>query len=233
MNAIITQLDTQKHKFILMSILLGISKNKLLKKSLIFKWETALFLLYWLDRFSTDLDFDVIDGQNYENIWKEINNILEWYGEVKNSYIKRNTIFSLLSYGNIDHNIKIEISTRWISGNYTLKNFLWIQLNILDIWSLSANTFIALKNRSKIANRDIYDIYFILKNNFDIDIQIIELRSEMSFREYIVSMIDFLENLPKKYNILDWLWVTLNEKQKYFVKNNLIPETIFLLHTHI
>lgn len=233
MNAIITQLDTQKHKFILMSILLGISKNKLLKKSLIFKWETALFLLYWLDRFSTDLDFDVIDGQNYENIWKEINNILEWYGEVKNSYIKRNTIFSLLSYGNIDNCIKIEISTRWVSGNYALKNFLWIQLNILDIWSLSANKFIALKNRSKIANRDIYDIYFILKNNFDIDIQIIELRSEMSFREYIVSMIDFLENLPKKYNILDWLWVTLNEKQKYFVKNNLIPETIFLLHTHI
>jgi hypothetical protein len=37
MSAIITKLDTQKHKFILMSILLDVSKNIILKESLVFK----------------------------------------------------------------------------------------------------------------------------------------------------------------------------------------------------
>lgn len=233
MNAMITQLDTQKHKFILMSILLDISKNKLLKTSLVFKWGTVLFLLYGLDRFSTDLDFDYIWNAQYESILEEINRILTSYGEVKNSYIKRNTIFSLVSYGDIDHNIKIEISLRWVSWEYMLQNFLWIQLNILDIWSLSANKFVALQNRSKIANRDIYDIHFILKNHLNINTSIIEERTQMSYKGYIQSMIDFLQKLPKNYNILDGLWVTLDASQKNFVKNNLIQETIFLLHSHL
>lgn len=233
MNAIIAQLDTQKHKFILMSILLDISKNKLLKTSLVFKWGTVLFLLYWLDRFSTDLDFDCIWNAQHESILREIDTILASYGEVKNSYIKRNTIFSLVSYGDIDHSIKIEISLRWVSWDYTLQNFLWIQLNILDIWSLSANKFIALQNRKQLAKRDIYDIHFILKNNLSINKSIIEERAQMSYRAYIQSMIDFLQKLPKNYNILDGLWVTLDASQKYFVKNSLIQETIFLLHSHL
>lgn len=233
MNAVITKLDTQKHKFILMSILLDISKNKILKKSLVFKWGTALFLLYWLDRFSTDLDFDYIWDTSHEDILREVETILGWYGKVKDMYIKRHTIFALLSYGDIDHNIKIEISTRWISGSYSLQSFLWIQLNILDIGSLWANKFIALQNRTQIANRDIYDIHFILTNNFDINADIIRERSQISYKEYIQSMIDFLQKLPNNYNILDGLWVTLNEKQKHFVKHKLIWETIFLLHSHI
>lgn len=233
MNAIITQLDTQKHKFILMSILLDISKNKLLKESLVFKWGTALFLLYGLDRFSTDLDFDFIWNTNHQDILKHIKTLLLSYGEVKNTRVKRNTIFAILSYWNIDHNIKVEISTRWISGSYSLQSFQWIQLNILDLWSLWANKFIALQGRNKLANRDIYDIHFFLKNNFHVDKEILEKRSGKDFKKYIQSMIDFLQKLPKNYNILDWLWITLDAKQKKIVKNNLIGETIFLLHSYI
>lgn len=235
MSAIISKLDTQKHKYILMSILLDISKNDLLKSTLVFKWGTVLFLLYNLDRFSTDLDldFDLAWDVNKEIILDEVIIILKKYWEIKDNFIKRNTIFSVLSYWDIDHNIKIEISTRWVSWKYGFKNFMWIQLQILDIDYISSNKFIALTARDKLANRDIYDIHFILKNNLPINKEYIEIKTWISFKDYINKMIQFLEKLWNKHNILDWLWTTLDEKQKIFVKNNLVQETIFLLHSII
>ena len=233
MSAIISKLDTQKHKFILMSILLDISKNDLLKSTLVFKWGTALFLLYNLDRFSTDLDFDLVWDLNKEIILDEVIIILKKYWEIKDNFIKRNTIFSVLSYWDIDHNIKIEISTRWVSWKYGFKNFMWIQLQILDIDYICSNKFIALTARDKLANRDIYDIHFILKNNMQINKEFIEIKTWITFKDYINKMIQFLEKLWSKHNILDWLWTTLDEKQKIFIKNNLVQETIFLLHSII
>ncbi len=233
MNAMIARLDKQTHKVMLMSLLLDISKNEILKKSLVFKWWTALFLLYHLDRFSTDLDFDLIGDTSKETILSEVVKIASKHGNVTNSFIKRNTIFAIVSYGDIDHNIKIEISTRWVSWKYTLKNILWMTLPVLDIEFITANKFLALTMRDKIANRDIYDIHFILQNHFGIDRQHIENISLKSFEEYIRYMIMFLEKLWDAYNILDWLWSTLDEKQKLFVKKSLLQETIFLLHSFI
>ncbi|MDD3645914.1 MAG: nucleotidyl transferase AbiEii/AbiGii toxin family protein [Candidatus Gracilibacteria bacterium] len=233
MNAIITKLDKQKHKLIIMSLLLDISKDELLKKSLIFKGGTSLFLLYNLDRFSTDLDFDFEERINKEDILNRLKDIGSKYGEIKDSFIKRNTIFLLLSYGDIDHNIKIEISTRGVSGEYSIKSFMGIELKVLNIDYITANKFIALTSRSKLANRDIYDIHFILKNNLDINKEYIEKISSKTFEEYIKYMICFLEKLGNKYNILDGLGTTLDEKQKAFVKNNLLNETIFLLYSLI
>jgi len=233
MNAMIARLDKQTHKVMLMSLLLDISKNEILKKSLVFKWWTALFLLYHLDRFSTDLDFDLIGDISKEAILSEVIKIASKYGNVTDSFIKRNTIFAIVSYGDIEHNIKIEISTRGVSWKYALKNIIWITLPVLDIEFITANKFLALTMRDKIANRDIYDIHFILKNHFGVDKQHIENISLKSFEEYIRYMIEFLEKLWDTYNILDWLWNTLDEKQKLFVKKSLLQETIFLLHSFL
>lgn len=233
MNAIISKLDKQKHKIILMSLLLDISKDELLKNRLVFKWGTSLFLLYNLDRFSTDLDFDLDWDTKKQEILKKLENIWKRYWKIKDSFIKRDTIFLLISYWEIEHNIKIEISTRWVSWEYSIKNVMWIKLKVLNIDYIVANKFIALTNRSKLANRDIYDIHFILKNHLAINKKHIENITWKSFENYIKEMIIFLQNLWDKYNILDWLWTTLDEKQKKYVKENLLNETIFLLHSLI
>jgi predicted nucleotidyltransferase component of viral defense system len=234
MNAVISKLDKQKHKFILMSILLDISNSDILKKTIVFKWWTSLYLLYGLDRFSTDLDFDFIEWINSKDqVLEEIWNILKKYWDLKDLFVKRNTIFWLLSYWDIDHNIKFEVSTRWVSWKYSLKNFIWIQLFVLDLEYITSNKFIALTTRDKLANRDIYDIYFILKNNLSINKEHIEKITWKTFKDYITFMISFLQKLPKNYNILDWLWVTIDEKQKSFVKERLIIETIFLLNIYL
>jgi len=96
-----------------------------------------------------------------------------------------------------------------------------------------ANKFLALINRTKLANRDIFDIHFILKNNLEINKNHIEEKTWKKFDSYIKEMIVFLEKLWDNHNILDGLWTTLSEKQKKSVKENLISETIFFLHSLI
>lgn len=231
MNAIITKLDIQTHRNILLNILLKISADPILARNLIFKWWTALYFLYNLDRFSTDLDFDLIKKWTEKIILEKLWNILKQYWEIKELRIKRYTIFALLSYKNIDHNIKIEINLRWISWNYSYKNFLWIKLNIMNLEDMCANKLIALTSRNAIANRDIYDIHFMLNKWFKFNENIIFEKTWKNLKEYWEYCIDFLKKLPKNYHVLDWLWEVLDEKQKELCKTKLLWETIFLLHS--
>lgn len=233
MNAIISKLDKQKHRNIMLNILLKISKDPVLARNLVFKWWTALYFLYNLPRFSTDLDFDLIDNKFENEIMQKIWDILKLYWEVKDLRIKRHTIFAMLSYWDVDHNIKIEINRRWATWDYSFKNFMWIKFNIMNLEDMCANKLIALTSRNRLANRDIYDIYFILKNWFTINENIIKKLSWKNLGEYAKDCILFLENLPKNHSILEWLWEVLDEKQKSFVKNDLVGETIFLLHSYV
>lgn len=42
-----------------------------------------------------------------------------------------------------------------------------------------------------------------------------------------------LEKIPKNHKILDGLWEVLDDKQKSFVKNNLISDLIWILEMKI
>ena len=53
-----------------------------LSKVLAFKWWTLCYFFHNLDRFSTDLDFDII-GENYSDI--KIIQILQKYWTIKNT----------------------------------------------------------------------------------------------------------------------------------------------------
>lgn len=229
MIATIAKLDKQTHRNIMLNILLKISADPILARNLVFKWWTVFYFMYNLPRFSTDLDFDLININEENIILEKIWNIIKEYWEIKDLRIKKYTIFALLSYWDIDHNIKIEINRRWVSWSYEFKNFLWIKLNIMNLEDMCANKLIALTQRNRLANRDIFDIHFILSNWFKINEKIILERTKKSLKEYTNECINFLQNLPKNHSILSWLWEVLDEKEKDFCKNRLINETIFLL----
>ena len=74
-------------------------------KYLAFKWWTACYFFHALDRFSTDLDFDLLKSN--QDIDAEVIKILEKYGRVKIG--KYNLI---LSYWQDDVNIKIDINRK-------------------------------------------------------------------------------------------------------------------------
>ena len=194
-----------------------------------FKWWTACYFIYWLDRFSTDLDFDIIsDSKFWENFDKQIMNILKKYWNLK----KWKKL--ILSYWYDDINIKIDLSRKtWKNNKYELVNFFWTDINIQTKDTIFANKLVALTDRKRLANRDIYDVYYFFTNNFSINENLIYERTWKELKEYLKKLLVFLKKLPKNYKILEWLWEVVDEKQKSFIKNKLIHELIWILEMKI
>lgn len=214
-------LNKEKHRDIMYNILIDIFSSDL-SKYLAFKWWTACYFLYWLDRFSTDLDFDLIVEN--ENIDKQMVEILKKYWEVK---IWKYDL--KLSYWKDDVNIKIDINRNiWKNNEYEIVNFYWTDIKVQTKSTIFTNKLVALVER--MANRDIYDIYFFFKNSFDINEKIILERTWKTKKELFIEILKKLNKLWENYKILDWLWEVLNdEKHKSFVKNKLIWELIWIL----
>ena len=191
-------------------------------KYLAFKWWTACYFFHSLDRFSTDLYFDLV--KDYPNLDFELLEILKKYWDVK---IWK---FSIkLSYSKNDVNIKIDINRNiWNNNSYELLNFYWTDILTQDKKTIFSNKLVALTERN--TNRDIYDVYFFFKNNFEINDDLIFERTKKSRKELFSEIIQKLEKLPKNYKILDWLWEVLkDEKHKNFVKTKLVNELIQIL----
>ena len=202
------------------------------------KGGTAAYFFYKLPRFSVDLDFDlfVLDEALQNQVFEKIEQILKQYGTIKDKKIKQNTIFLLLSYGELDRNIKIEISTRQLipdlKNYYQLKEYLGISMLVGAEKYLFSAKLIALSQRKETAARDIYDIWFFAKNNFDIDPEIIRIRTGKESKAYLSDCIAII-NKFKDNQILKEIGELLSEKEKNWIKNNLKKDVIFLLKNYI
>ena len=62
----------------------------------------------------------------------------------------------------------------------------------------------AMYERIGKTSRDIFDVYFFYKNNWDINEKIVESRSGMSFKDTLVKCMKMLEEMDNKH-ILDGL----------------------------
>src|SRR3989339_1111859 len=121
-------LDWRKHKIIIIQILKDIYQTPSISPWLGFKGGTAAYLFYGLPRYSVDLDFDLLDIEKKENVFTEVKKIVEKYGKIKDEMIKKNTILFEVSYGDLEHNVKIEISTRLVKNNFEILNYLGIPM---------------------------------------------------------------------------------------------------------
>ncbi len=218
-----------KHKTLLLQILKDIYTDITIASSLGFKGGTACFIFHGLPRFSTDLDFDILENGQSDVIFEKMGKILEKYGKIKDKHKKRNTLFFLLSYGDGSKNIKVEISLRNFGSKYEIKKYLGIPMLVMIEKDIFAHKLVALTERKQIAGRDLYDIWFFLKKEWEINHEIVEKRTEMSFSDYLGKCIDFIEERINKRNVLSGLGELLDENQKDFVKEKIKDEVIFLL----
>lgn len=230
-------LHKEEHQLIMGQVLKDIYTDTSVAPFLGFKGGTCAYIFYDLPRFSVDLDFDLLFGDESlrETIFQKIEAMAANYGEVKDSYIKRNTIFLLLSYGDTDHNIKIEINTRGllpnISEKYELKEYLGISMFVARREYLFAGKLAALGLRSPVAMRDVYDVHFFAKNRWNIDREALEALTGKDITSHIADCIAIIENIGDN-EILRGLGELLSDKEKIWVKNNLRKETVFLLKNY-
>ncbi|MFH1838312.1 MAG: nucleotidyl transferase AbiEii/AbiGii toxin family protein [Candidatus Kuenenbacteria bacterium] len=231
-------LNKEKHQLIMGQILKDIYTNISISPSIGFKGGTCAYFFYDLPRFSVDLDFDLFSTEEVTQklVFKKIKSILKKYGAIKDSRIKRFTIFFLLSYGDIDHNVKIEVNIRMLMSNikdhYEIKEYLGISMLVGKKDYLFASKLAALTLRNEMAMRDIYDIWYFAKNNWDINIEIVKAKTNKTIKEYLADCILVIEKV-KDNQILQGLGELLGEKEKAWIKNYLRKEVIFLLKNYM
>lgn len=225
-------LNMSLHRNVLLQILKDIYSDVSIGPKLGFKGGTAAYLCYGLGRFSVDLDFDLLDESASEVISEKIKNIIKNYGTIKESYDKRYTLFFLLSYQHELHNIKIEISKRNFGSAYHMESYLGVPLRVMNKEDVFANKMVALIEREGKTNRDIYDVWFFLKNQWPINKNIVEFRTKISYKNAVLKCIALIEKKSDR-GILSGIGELLDEKQKQWAKQNLKREVIFLLKLSI
>ncbi len=220
--------DAAKHKTILTQILKDISLDTHLSPFLGFKGGTAVYMFYGLDRFSVDLDFDLLDDTQEDLVFEHIKKILVSYGTLKEAHKKRYSLFFLLSYESKTHNVKVEVNRRPFGSKFEIKSYLGIPMKVMVQEDMFAHKLVAMMERMGKTNRDIYDVWFFLKNRWPIRWEIAEQRTKMSAKKFLTHCIATLEKFSDR-NILSGIGELLNEKQKAWAKVHLKKDTIFLL----
>lgn len=221
-------LDINKHKNILIKILKDIYTDSTIGPVLGFKGGTAAYLFYNLTRFSVDLDFDLLEPEKEGYVFEKIEGIIPAYGKIKTKKKKYYTLFFELSYADKDQNIKVEINRRNFGSRYEVLNYYGISMKVMIKEDMFANKITALYERLDRTNRDIYDVWFFLQNNWEINKDLVEKRMEMTFKEFLKKCIKKIEKMPER-GILSGIGELLDENQKEWVKANLKKDVLFLL----
>ena len=221
-------LDYSKHKNILLQILKDIYSDTSIAPHLGFKGGTAALLFYDLNRDSVDLDFDLLDDSKEAEVFEKINKIAESYGTIIDSRIKHFNLLNVISYAPGAQKIKVEVNRRNFGSKYEVMTLLGISMLVMIREDMFAHKLMAMHERVGKTSRDIYDVWFFLKNNWPINKEIVEQRSAVSFKELLQKSVEQLEKMDNKH-ILDGLGDFLTEPQKDWARVKLRTEAISLL----
>jgi predicted nucleotidyltransferase component of viral defense system len=216
-------LDQSKHKQVMTKILLDLMSEKKIAALLGFKGGTALYLFYGLDRFSTDLDFDLI-GVGSEAEIELINAILLNHLDDIDQKVKRFTWYWMGSYQKGEHKIKFEVNTRQYPNEYEQKDFRGYSIRVMKPAYMAAHKLCAVLDRPHLQNRDLYDTWWLLKNEFPIKAEIVKLRMGKSLQEYWGDLLKTVTEIPANYDILSGLGEIMDSPKKDWVKAKLLKE---------
>jgi len=194
-------------------------------KLLTFKWGTLAYLKHDLDRFSTDIDLDILDVTQEEKIIKQMREILVRYGDIKNETLGKTLHRWIFRYNQEEMNIKVELNKRvWKNNAYEIHNIADTSILCMTKDCIFANKLVALSER--FYSRDLYDVYFFFRDKFPINEALIQERTGLSTKVLLQKLV---KELPTKFtenSILTGLGEVLDDKQKVWVKKHLLIETI-------
>ncbi|MBU3979457.1 nucleotidyl transferase AbiEii/AbiGii toxin family protein [Patescibacteria group bacterium] len=224
-------LSKDLHRSNFINILRAIYSDPQLRTALGFKGGTAAFLFYDLPRFSVDLDFDLLAPDKKEIVFEKVKTILEKYGVLSEAIEKQYTLFYLLHYQKGERTLKIEISKRSARGHFEVKNYLGISMLVMKKEDMAANKLLALITRKEFASRDMFDLWFFLKNHWHISTEIIKEKANLSLEVVLEKAIKRVGDVSKN-QLLRGIGEFIDNKQKAFVKEKLQDELIFYLRLY-
>jgi len=216
--------DYTTHEKYMKTILKNIFSDEI-GKFLAFKGGTLAYLNHKLDRFSTDIDLDILDLEQEEKIINNIRQILPIHGEIKNETLGKMLHRWMFRYDEKSMNIKVEFNKRvWENNTYESQTIAEIAIPCMTPDCMFSNKLVALSERS--LARDLYDVYFFFREKFPIKESLIQERTALSTKKFLQNLV---KELPKHFtenSVLTGLGEVLDDKQKLWVKKHLLKETI-------
>ena len=217
-------MDKQKHKLYMAQILSLIFKDKDLCNVLGFKGDTALMLFHNLPRFSTDLDFNLLDTDKLDIVYAKVRQILSRFGTIDDEAKKQFGPILVLNYGKGERMLKVEISTRQYDNHYEMRTLAGTDIRVLRTSDMFAHKLCAMGER--LSPRDVFDVWFFLEHiHANINETIILERTGRTVAEYAGWCANRVrESSPKL--LMQGLGEVIDDTHtKNFIKTKLIEET--------
>lgn len=190
------------HKLAMYRLLERLLANPMIANHIYFKGGTCAAMLGYLDRYSIDLDFDLINKSMKDSLRQEIHQVIKSLNyTIKDESTKHLQFF--IKYRDVENKrntLKLEISDQVSVANKYQKAHLveidkYCQAQTIE--TMFANKLVALKARydegKGIAGRDMYDIHHFFSQGYDFIPEIIEDLKGKSWLEYIEELIVFIE----------------------------------------
>ena len=207
----------------MMQVLLAIFRHPQLSTLLAFKGGTSLMMFHNLTRFSTDLDFNLLDASKTEYVYNELHNILLKFGTIDDEAMKFYGPLLVLNYGKGDRMLKVEVSNREYPNHYEIRSLLGTDIRVMTLADMFAHKLCALGER--ITPRDIYDVWFFLQNRTEINAEIVQIRTGMSVGDYALQCAEKVRSYSSRVLMQGLGEVLLDNQSKNFAREQLIPET--------
>ena len=226
------------HKSYLHRLLMEIVDQPLLAQTLAFKGGTCAAMLGYLDRFSVDLDFDVLPDADETALRSAIHQVFEKLGFIVTLEFDPALFFQLRYPAHAGKRNTLKVSASNMSANanqYKVQYFAELDrlINSQTIETMFANKLVAVTDRyaqhKTIAGRDIYDIHHFFVQGYRYRREVIRERTGVSPSEYIATLIAFIKKHVTQTIINEDLNSLLPLKQFQSVRKVLIPETLALL----
>lgn len=217
-------MDKQKHKLYMAQVLSLIFKDKDLCNVVGFKGGTALMFFHNLPRFSTDLDFNLLDVSKQDMVYNKVRQILLRFGTIDDEAKKLNGPILVLNYGKGERMLKVEISNRQYDNHYETKTLAGTDIRVLTVPDMFAHKLCAMGER--LSPRDVFDVWFFLQQmHASVNKNIIKERTGKTVSEYAAWCSQRVREASPKLLMQGLGEVIDDSRTKNFVKTRLIEET--------
>ncbi len=226
-------LDRQQHDYYLKRILRDIISDSELASKMALKGGTCLYLFYDLPRFSVDLDFNLVNEG--ELAIDKVQAVLQKYLDVENGSFHSSNQGWLweASYEKGNRRFQVDINRRLYPDKYEVKQFYGLSIQTMTSDCMFAHKLCAIKDRSRFQNRDLFDSWFMFDKSFEINEEIVKMRTNLSVKEYLLELHKFISHTMKDKKILDGLGELLDSHKKTWVKEHLVAELLAQLELKI
>ena len=217
-------MDKQRHKLYMAQILSLIFKDKDLCNVVGFKGGTALMFFHNLPRFSTDLDFNLLDVSKQDVVYNKVRQILLRFGTIDDEAKKLYGPILVLNYGKGERMLKVEISNRQYDNHYETKTLAGTDIRVLTVPDMFAHKLCAMGER--LSPRDVFDVWFFLQQmHASVNENIIKERTGKTVAEYAAWCSQRVRESSPKLLMQGLGEVIDDTRTKNFVKTRLIEET--------